>query len=413
MTRVSPAFVRESNRAAILRVIGQDGPIARHEIARRLRLSPATITAATRALIAAGLVRVVDQAPSSGGRPALLLDLVPSAAHAVGIKVAADHLVSVRVTLRGEVTERFDEPFDASAPDATKNLIAVVRRLISRHAAPGAANAPVLLGIGLGVPGVVDVAAGGRVESPLLGWRQLAVGDLLERELEVPVLVDNDVNTLAIAERLYGRGRAVENFLTVTIGLGVGLGLVLGGDVYRGTRGGAGEFGHVPVVEDGPRCECGRRGCLEALVADPALVGQARREGIIGRRQGVETLRTRADAGDPRARDIYRRAGSTLGRAVAGLVNVLSPELVLVSGEGTQAWAHLAEAFEQALGDAVFPPLAGVAVEVDPWDDARWAHGAAALVLRSTFVADVSDRERASSARTRLATALGASERAA
>ena len=405
MNRVSPSLIREVNRASILRLIGREGPIARHEIARRLQLSPATVSAATRALIAGGLVRVVDQAASSGGRPALLLGLVPSAAHALGVKIAADHLVGVRVSLDGDVVERFEEHFDAAAPSVVGDLVAALGRWTpsQREGEEGS----VLLGIGVGVPGVVDVAGGGRVDSPMLGWRQLALGDLLQRELDVPVLVDNDVNTLAIAERLYGRGRDVEDFLTVTIGRGVGLGIVLRGDVHRGTRGGAGEFGHVPVAADGPRCECGKRGCLEALVADPALVEQARDEGVIRADDGIEALRAKADAGDAKARAIYGRAGAILGRSVAVLVNVLSPELVLVSGEGTQAWAHLARAFEEELCRAVFPPLGPVAVEVDPWDDAKWAHGAAALVLRATFVADLPERELASSARVRLGASRG------
>ena len=402
MRRVSPSLIREVNHASILRLIGREGPIARHEIARRLRLSPATVTAATRALIAGGLVRVVDQAASSGGRPALLLGLVPSAAHALGVKIAADHLVGVRVSLDGDVVERFEERFDAAAPSVVGDLVAALRRWTSSRREGGVEEGSVLLGVGVGVPGVVDVAGGGRVDSPMLGWRQLALGDLLQRELDVPVLVDNDVNTLAIAERLYGRGRDVEDFLTVTIGRGVGLGIVLGGDVYRGARGGAGEFGHVPVAADGPRCECGKRGCLEALVADPALAEQARDEGVIGRGDGIEAVRAKADAGDANARAIYGRAGATLGRSVAALVNVLSPELVLVSGEGTQAWVHLARAFEEELHAAVFPPLGPIAVEVDPWDDAKWAHGAAALVLRATFVAGLPERELASSARVRL-----------
>jgi predicted NBD/HSP70 family sugar kinase len=226
-----------------------------------------------------------------------------------------------------------------------------------------------------------------RLDSPLLGWRDVALADVLQRMLGVPVFVENDVNTLAVAERLYGRGHDVDHFLTVTIGRGVGLGIIAGGDIYRGFRGGAGEFGHTTVVEDGPRCTCGKRGCLEALVSDPALAAQARAEGILTRRQTVERLRRLASEGDARALRIYSQAGATLGRSVANAVNIMSPELVLVSGEGTEAWPHLEPAFTAAFRAAVFPPLGNVAVEVDPWDDAKWAVGAATVVLRATFTA--------------------------
>jgi predicted NBD/HSP70 family sugar kinase len=395
--KASPTLVRDLNRSAVLRLIGQAGPIARTEIARRLRLSPATVTAVTRQLIAAGFVKVVDQAPSKGGRPALLLGLVGGAAHALGVKVAPDHVVGVRVDLDAEVIERFELPFEAREPDALQRLVAILRPYTRPRP-----DSPLFLGVGLGVPGVVDGEEHSVVDSPMIGWRGIAVGELLQQELGVPVLVDNDVNTLAVAERLYGRGRGHDHFLVVTIGRGVGLGIILGGDVYRGASGGAGEFGHIAVVEDGPPCECGKRGCLEALVADPALVARARAEGLLDTGSGIAELRSLAAGGELRAARIFADAGGVLGRAVANLVNVLSPELVLISGEGTEAWPLVARTFRRALDEAVFAPLRDVRVEVDPWDDAKWARGAAALVLRATFVAAFEEQPSDHSVRARL-----------
>lgn len=395
--KASSAFVRDVNWTAVLRLIGRDGPIARAEIARRLGLSPATLTSIARDLIARGLVRVVDQAPSRVGRPALLLGLVASAANALGVKIAADHLVGVRMNLDGEVLERFAEAFDAAAADVIERLAEVLRPYV---AASGAA-APLLLGIGLGVPGVVDRDRHGTVDAPMLGWRGLPIGEELERALGVPVLIENDVNTLVVDERLYGRGQELEHFVTVTIGRGVGLGIVVGGELYRGARGGAGEFGHVPVTDDGPLCECGKYGCLEALVSDPALCEQARAEGLLGPGEGSDRLRELAQESEV-PRRLYRRAGEILGRSVAGLVNILSPQLVLISGEGTQAWPYLAEGFEAGLQGAVFGPLRDVPVEIDPWDDAKWACGAAALVLRATFVPALGGSEPDESVRARM-----------
>lgn len=376
---------RDLNRSAILRLIGSEGRIARMDIARRLGLSPATVTTVTRELVEQGLVRVAERAPSNGGRPALLLELVGGAATAFGVKVAPDHLVGVLVDLEATILDRYEVPFEAEAPDAVEHLAQVLAAWRDESA-----GKPPLLGVGLGVPGVFD-ASSGTLESPLLGWRGVALRALLRERLGLPVFVDNDVNTLAVAERLYGRGREVEHFITVTLGRGVGLGIIAGGDIYRGHRGGAGEFGHVTVVEDGPACPCGKRGCLEAVVADPALVAEARRRRVISARQGLAALRKLAARGDQGALSLYDDAGAVLGRAVSGLVNILGPELVLVSGEGTESWAHLAPAFERTLRSNLFPPLQDVPVEVDPWDDAKWAIGAATLVLRSTFTAPLDD----------------------
>jgi predicted NBD/HSP70 family sugar kinase len=372
-------FSRDVNRTAILRLIATAGPIARKTIASRLGLSSATVTGITRELLAQGLIHVAEHAPSRGGRPAVLLELVGQAATVLGAKVASDHVVGVRVDLEAQVLERFESPFDAAADDSIERLGAILDDWLARSP-----SSPPLLGLGIGVAGVFDAAAG-TLDSPLLGWRDLPLARLLQERLGVPVLVDNDVNTLAIWERLYGRGERHEHFITVTIGRGVGLGIVAGGDIYRGSRGGAGEFGHVSVQADGPLCSCGKRGCLEAVVADPALVARARESGLLSPGEGIERLMTLAEAGEPRAIDIYGAAGAVLGRAVSGLVNVLAPERVLFSGEGTRAWRWLEPAFEKELRAHLFPAASDVQVEVDPWDDTKWAVGAASLVLRATF----------------------------
>jgi predicted NBD/HSP70 family sugar kinase len=386
---------RDLNRSAIFRMIVTSGPIARTQIAKTLGLSPATVTAVTRELLDQGIVRVAERAPSKGGRPALLLELVGGAASAFGVKIAPDHLFGVRVDLEAQLIEHYEAPFDPTGDGAIDRLTEMLGAWI--RPLPGD---PPLLGVGLGVAGVFDGRTG-TLDSPLLGWREVKLAQVVQEALGLPVFVDNDVNTLAVAERLYGRGHDVENFLTVTIGRGVGLGIVTGGDIYRGFGGGAGEFGHTSAVADGAVCTCGKRGCLETVVADPALIAEARRLGLLAAQQGIERLRELAQDGQLQARQIFHDAGAQLGRAVADLVNVLGPELVLVSGEGTQAWPYLGEAFTAAYETNIFPPLGTVPVEVDPWDEAKWAIGAATLVLRSTFGAPL-DNDKGDSVRARL-----------
>lgn len=378
----SKALIRDLNRSSILALIGSRGPISRVEVARQLTLSGGTVTALTRELVDDGLVCELDKEPSNGGRPAIRLALVGGAAHVVGVKIAPDHVTAVRVNLNGEPTAHAEQAFDASGPGAVDRLGNLLEELTESWT-DGSGR---LLGIGMGVPGIADERSG-VVESPLVGWHGLPLAADLGKRLGLPILIDNDVNTLAVAERLYGRGRSVDHFLTVTLGRGVGLGIVINGELYRGQRGGAGEFGHLRINDSGPVCHCGKTGCLEALVADDALIAFAVAARVLKPGEGIARLRDLADGGSLAAREIYAKAGEILGRAVAGLVNVLSPQLVLVSGEGTQAWRHLAADFDRALRLDIFEPLRDVAVEVDPWDDAKWARGAAALVLRATFAA--------------------------
>ncbi len=385
--------LRDLNRVAVLALVGRHGPIARTDIARRLGLSPPTVTAVTRSLLEAGVIYKVDDATSRGGRPSELLAVVGAAAAAIGVKVAAGQITGVRADLDGTVLDTFAAPFD----DIAGNPFEGLARLIGPHvAAPGPGR---LLGVGLGVPGFVDSRTG-LVEAPLLGWRHMPLGDYLTQLLGVPVLVDNDVNTLAAYEHLYGLGRPYDDFLTITLGRGVGAAVVCGGDLRRGAHGAAGELGHMPVDADGPACHCGKRGCLETYLSDAARADQARRVGVIGEDGGQADLLAAADSGDAGARAIYRSAGARLGQVAAGLSLVLDPQAVVVSGEGTLAWPHLADGFLTALRDGMFPPLSdGLQVHVDPWDDTKWALGAAALVLRAPFTMGADSRADAVRAR--------------
>jgi predicted NBD/HSP70 family sugar kinase len=394
----SGARLRDVNRVAVLALVSRHGPISRADIARRLGLSPPTVTAVSRALMEAGVIRKVDDAEPRGGRPGELLAVVGSAAAAIGVKVTSDRVTGIRADLDGTVLAEFSAPFDAIAA----NPFDALSELLRPHVAE-AGDTP-LLGVGLGVPGFVDGRTG-LVEAPLIGWRHMPLPQYLSRLLDVPVLVDNDVNTLAAYEHLYGLGRPYDDFLTVTLGQGVGAAVVSGGDLRRGGHGAAGELGHLPVDPAGPPCHCGKRGCLETYVSDAALVGQARAAGVPV--DGPADLRAAADAGDPEARRVYREAGARLGGITAGLAAVLDPQAVLVSGEGTLAWTHLAEGFLPAFRDGMFPPLAdAVGVRVDPWDDAKWALGAAALVLRTPFT--LSAEPQADAVRARLAAFPGA-----
>jgi predicted NBD/HSP70 family sugar kinase len=367
-------------RTAILALLGTVGPLSRSEIARRLDLSPATVTQLTRELMGHGMLEELDLKPSRGGRPAVRLGLVGSAGRALGVKVTADHLVLVDVRLDGEVLGSWERPFDPSAPDALDSLAGAISSVVAESSADE--RTPPLLGIGVGVPGSVDDQAAGTVNAPTLGWQAMAVGDWLRRRLELPVLVENDVNALAAAERLYGRGRTHRDFLVVTIGRGVGAAIVADGRVYRGARGGAGEFGHLPVDPGGPVCGCGARGCLEAYVGAAGLLAAARAKNV---HLDLPALGRAAAGGDAGAREVFAEAGAILGRATAGLINVVDPEVVVVLGEGTADWPLWRASFDAALRAQLYPGRRDISVEVESWDDTSWAQGAAALVLATPF----------------------------
>jgi predicted NBD/HSP70 family sugar kinase len=363
--------------SAILALLGTRGPLSRGDLAGALGVSPATVTQATKALIGRGLVAEVQEMPSAGGRPARLLGLLRSAGGALGVKVAAEHLAVVDVELDGTVVAADSFPFDPDSPGAldylTHTLGSVLEQRGGRH----------LLGVGVGIPGAVDSQAHGVVWAPTLGWVETRVGPVLRTALGVPVLVENDVNTLAVAERLYGIGQSHSSYLVVTIGRGIGCGIVVDGAVYRGAGGGAGEIGHISISVGGPECACGSTGCLEAHIGQSALVRTARARGVIGPDDSPDALLAAAHGGDPGAESVYAEAGELLGRALAGVVHTLDPEIIVILGEGVDAWRHWEPGFQPAFRRHLMPARRGLTYVVEPWADDKWALGAAALVLAS------------------------------
>ncbi|TXK19697.1 ROK family transcriptional regulator [Homoserinibacter sp. GY 40078] len=381
--------------SAVLVLLGTRGPMPRADIARALAVSPASVTQVTRDLIARGLVEELHQRPSQGGRPGRVLGLVESAAGAIGVKVASDHVAVVDVDIDGSVTRSTSHAFDASAPNALDALTQLLGSAVDDH--PGR-----LLGVGVGVPGSVADQDSGVVQAPTMGWSEARLGDKLRMALGVPVLIDNDVNTLAAAERLYGVGREYGSYMLVTIGRGIGCGIVVDGTIYRGGSGAAGEIGHIPVTVDGPLCVCGARGCLEAYIGEDALVAQALERGVVRPRGTAEGLRQAADGGDDTARTIYADAGAVLGRTLAGIVHTLDPEIVVILGEGVEAWRHWQPGFESSFRGHLMPSRRDIPFVVEPWADDKWALGAAALVLATPFDSNGASGEQGRLVRARL-----------
>jgi len=374
---VSDWSERELGRAAVLRAVAVDGPVSRTVLAGRLAVSPATVTAITRDLLADGLLEPAGKEPGGNrGRPAELLRVVPGAAVALGVKVAATQVTGVSVDLLGDTLSAFEHPFAAHEPDP----VATLARILGPHVEAAGHH---LIGLGLGVPGVVDTASG-HVTAPTLQWSDVPLGPGLAELLHVPVVVDNDVHTLAIAEHLYGRAKDVDDALTVTIGRGIGLAITVGGRLHRGAHGGAGELGHTRAVADGPLCGCGRRGCLEAIASETGMVRRAISEGLLPAGGTPAELRELAQR-DGRAASIFAAAGSALGRSVGDLVNLLAPTLILIAGEGTAAWPLLEAAFRAAFDEQVLDTHPEVEIAVDPWDDRAWARGASSLLLGSVY----------------------------
>lgn len=380
-------LIRAINRSHVLNAIKTYGPIGRAEIARRTGLSPATVTSISAKLISQDLVLEKSAGDSSGGRPPILLVINPKGGYVVGIKLTETHAVCALTDLEAMIIAKSSMPLSGHEPIQVVDDLA---RMVPSFIREKKIAKKQLLGVGLGLAGIVDAEAGILRQSPIYGWDNVPLRDMLQSKLHIPVYIENDVNTLTLTERWFGHGQGVDNFLTVTVGRGVGLGIVANGQFYRGQTGGAGEFGHTTIDPEGPSCACGKRGCLEAYVGDPGLIRAAQESATSGSLdvfvQNLDDLLSLAQTGNPVALQIFDRAGRILGLGIANLINLFNPKRIIISGEGTREGDFLFIPMKQSIQQNTMPGLFDPnTVVIAPWGDDAWARGAAGLVLRELF----------------------------
>ncbi|GIG68359.1 ROK family transcriptional regulator [Phytomonospora endophytica] len=364
----------ERTRAEVFALILTDGPLSRVEVAAKLGLSPSTVTRLLPPLLDGDYIRETGRAATALGRPRRLLEVNAARHLVVGVKISPTHVTGVLTDMAARVVGRAETP----VPDTLPTTILRATTALTRDLLSGV-DTSLVLGIGVGVGGHVGREAGICHTSALLDWHEVPVAAPLAEATGLPVVVENDVNTLVVAERWFGAGRDTRSFAVVTIGPGVGCGLLLGGAMYTGATGMAGEFGHLPLDPAGPKCLCGNHGCLEALASSAAIVRDLAHEGV--RVSSAEQAAALARAGNPAAREVYARVGNALGRGLAALVNLLDLELIVLAGEGAAEHDLFGPAMTAGLRAHAFSKAAERPVHIDPATDDLWARGAACLMI--------------------------------
>ena len=371
--------------------IRASGPVSRAGVARVLNISPGTVSTLTAELIETGLLQEVadPRKPpvTPRGRPPVSLAVRPEAFLVAGIKLSSRDRTGILVDFAGNrlASAQSDvAPGELTASAQIDAIGAMVGELLQKA---GLSRAD-LGGIGLGVPGFVQNATGHVHWSPVFAERGFQLSRLASDRLGVPVAVDNDANLVALAELWFGLGREKPDFAVVTIEQGVGFGVVLNHDLFRGANGYGVELGHTKVQIDGALCRCGQRGCLEAYLADYAIARDAAVALKLSEAQTppipqlIEMLRVAADAGDETAASVYRQARRYLAAGLATVVNLFNPTLLILSGGRMRYdWLNADDLLHEMRDFAIdagedLPPL-----EIHEWGDLMWAHGAAALAL--------------------------------
>ncbi|MFF5482945.1 ROK family protein [Streptomyces sp. NPDC012935] len=352
------------------------GPLSRTELARRLDLSAGSLTRLTKPLIESGLLVEVPEAGSPAevrqGRPSQPLDVVAESLSFLGFKITDDMVYGVLTTLRSEIVARHDRPLVTREPAAVVELLGEMTDAL-------AGDRPRLAGIGIGVGGFVeDRAVVG--ESPFLDWRGVPLAELVEERTGLPVVVENDVAALVEAETWFGAGRGLDRFVVLTIGAGIGYGLVLGGKRVPYAEEDRGFGRHWIVNPHGPLTPEGERGSAVSLLTIPSIRYQVR--AATGRDRTYEEILQSAAAGEAMPARVIEEAARALGTLVAQIANFVLPQKILLAGEGVGLMEVAGKTVTDTIRAQRHPLAASIDLETKVSDFHDWARGAAVLAIQ-------------------------------
>jgi N-acetylglucosamine repressor len=373
LVRGNRDLIKAMNRNLLLNIIRRERSVVRKRLTDISGLSVGAVSQIVSELLNQGWLLEQEDSEDTGGRPRTILRLNPTAGYALGIKLMENRVVAAITNFETDLLYYRDYSFDFD--DDPVNLSKILASVVEIALAEARVDRSRLFGIGIGLAGVIYPQTGVVHHSPFFGWRDVPLAKLVGQHTLLPVYVENDVNTLTITEQLFGAGHDSSHFIVVTVGRGIGMGMVINGQLYQGAFGSAGEVGHNVMLRHN-----GETYTLEDIAADPAVVAAV---------PGTKTLAdviAAADAGSSQARQALANSGTAIGISLANIVNTLGPELVIISGEGIVAGDHRVGPMMEALRQHTFNGLLDqVNIVIEPTDDRAWARGAASVVINKVF----------------------------
>ena len=353
--------IQKSRMSTILKCILNNKRITRTRLAEILRLSPSSIVKYTKILMDLGLIQETDREMSTGGRRSTFIELNPAVGINIAVILDVSRMKGVLINTTGEVLSEHSLPvFFGIEKDA---LIGALLQLLDGLVAEASSFDRKVFGIGVGMGGYIDPECGVSHEYLFArNWYDVPLKELIEQDFELPCFLVNDANACALGEKYYGRGLGVEHFLCVWLGEGIGMGIVVNGEIYTGNSHYAGEFGHTHAVDDGQLCFCGHTGCLETVSSMQHILSTVRD----GLGQGVnsevlkycdndfsklqiEHLITASNNGDRLARNVFQQAGGHLGEKLADIANIFNPQMIVLRGPIIDANRFLFETIERVV----------------------------------------------------------------
>jgi predicted NBD/HSP70 family sugar kinase len=375
----NPHTIRDINRQIVLNYVREREPISRATIARESALQRSTISEIVEVLTGEGLVEEIGEGESTGGRRPTLLRLRTVGAIAIGVNITPTCTTVASSDLAGVVVEQEAFPTDPRLEGTLSRIIEIVRKF-SAHSS--------IEGIGVSVPGLVTPATGNAIFVPYFKWRDLPIGDMISQATGLPVTIDNDANAVGLAELWFGRPevRDARDFIFVLVADGVGTGIIFDGQVYRGMRGAAGEFGHMIVGSDAPvPCSCGNDDCWEAFASERAAIARYNKLSGANQAPNFASLIDRALDGEQNAKTALTETARYLGIGISNLVVGLSPEAVIVGGAITRAWPLIEKALTEKIERSVRRGVPSARILRSTLSGDPTLKGALSLVLARKF----------------------------
>ncbi|MFG2041643.1 ROK family protein [Dactylosporangium sp. NPDC048998] len=361
------------------------GPLSRTEIARRLELSQPSLSRLSAPLLDSGLlVEGEERSDGRTGRPSRPLDVIAGSRHFVGVKLTGEEALGVVTDLRANVVASAARSLASRDAEEVADVVAALVLELS-------AGVPALAALGVGLGGLVN-DQNEVVRAPFLGWARIPLGRMLKQRTGLPTVVENDLVALTEAEHWFGAGRGLERFAVLTVGAGVGYGVVIHDRIVVGEDSGVGLVGHWPLQPFGPMCPEGHQGCAQALLAVPSIVKSV--STVLNRPLTYDACLDLAEAGDPAARRIIDDAGRGLGRLIAAVGNLTVPQLILLGGEGVRLARVAAAAISQGIQQDRDPRAGALDIHILDGDATEWCRGAAVMAIQTYVLGEQPRRRR-------------------
>jgi len=390
-------LIKDLNRALVIDRIRNYGPISRTDISKETKLGLSTVTNIVEELKNTKLIFEVGEASSSGGRRPILLEFNYQFGYAIGIKIEESHIVIALTDLRAKILDKVILSFTkgAVAEEVISLIVEGVRRILNQ----ANISEDKLLRIGIAVSGLINGQKGIVLRSTLLGWNNVNLGEQIEKEFGIPTHIDNDVNAYTLAELSIGYGKSHGNFICISVGAGIGAGIVIDKKLYLGQFGGAGEFGHTIINVNGHQCHCGQRGCLEMYASEKFLV----KEGALLSQQFKGTVLEGSDFAfdlvyeaalkrDALGLELLKRLGEYLGVGLINVINSLNPETIILAGEGIIAKDFFLPYVQEAAKQNFFSQAGHhTNIVISELGNDAWVTGAALIAINQLFPVPIYD----------------------